>query len=151
MLARESFEAGEAAFGAVIVSKEGKVLAASRNQTISEDNPILHAEIVSIRDACKSYGSKALVGSTIYCSCEPCMMCLSAAFYSQIEKVVFAATLDDAIKDGSGDPPLRAYWLNETGNLGLELIQGIYRDDALKVFRDYIKKYGRLDENPSLK
>jgi len=142
-LSREALDTGDGAFGAVI-AKDGKVLAAERNRTCVEGNPILHAEIVAIREACRVHGARALVGSTIYCSCEPCLMCLLAITYSEIAKVVYAATLEDAIKYGSGDPPIWPKRIIEQGRLPVILIAGGHRDETLKVFEEYVAKHGSL-------
>ncbi len=142
-LSREALNTRDGAFGAVIV-KDGKVLAAERNRTYVESNPTLHAEMVAIREACRKHGPDALVGSTIYCSCEPCLMCLLGIAYSEIKQIVYAATLEDAIKYGSGDPPIYARDIVEQGKLPVVLVPGGHREEAVAVFEEYVKKYGSL-------
>lgn len=145
--AKEAMNNGEAPFGAVIV-KGDKVLAVGSNKTLSEGNPTMHAELVAIREASKTYGSDELVGTTLYCSCEPCMMCISAAFYSKVSRVVFAAKIEDAIKFGSGDPILKVSWLNRKGKLGLEIIEGGKREEVVQLFSEYVKMCGSLEGAP---
>ena len=142
-LSREALDTGDGPFGAVIV-KDGKILAAERNRTKVEDNPTLHAEMVAIREACREHGANALVGSTIYCSCEPCLMCLLAITYSEITQIVYAATIEDAIKYGSGDPLIHARDIVEQGKLRVLLVAGGHRDEAVSVFKEYAQKYGSL-------
>ena len=142
-LSRDALNTGDVPFGTVIV-KDGKILAAERNRTKVEGNPTLHAEMVAIREACRVHGANALVGSTIYCSCEPCLMCLLAITYSEIAQIVYAATLEDAIKYGSGDPPVYPRKIIDEGKLPIQLIAGGHRDEAALVFEEYAKKYGSL-------
>ena len=142
-LAKDALNDGDGPFGAII-AKGPEILATARNRTVAEGNPTMHAEMVAIREACKEHGSETLKTSTIYCSCEPCLMCLSAIYYSQIPRLVFAASLEDAIHFGSGDPLVRSEWLNKAGNLNIEIIQGEGRESVISLFDQYVKKFGKL-------
>ncbi len=141
-LAQTAVKVGDAPFGAVIYSD--RILAATHNLTVAEGDPTLHAEMVAIREACRKHGVKSLVGSTIYSSCEPCLMCLYAIYYAQISKVVFAATLEDAINYGSGDPFITTAQINKQGNLNLQLIVGPGREEVISIFEQRIKNAGHL-------
>ena len=66
-------------FAAVIV-KNGVVVARGTNLVTSTNDPTAHAEIVAIREACRTLGSFQLDGCDIYTSCEPCPMCLGAMY-----------------------------------------------------------------------
>lgn len=145
-IAAAALERGVSPFSSVLV-KDQKILVEATNQTTAEDNPTSHAEMVAIREACRTHGSRSLAGGTIYCSCEPCPMCLSAMFYTGITRVVFAATLEDAIDFGSGDPCLSARWLNEHGRMHIELLQlggKTTREDMVALFKKCVAKYGHL-------
>jgi len=89
-------------FGAVIV-KDGKVIGAGHNQVTNNCDPSAHAEIMAIRDACKNINDYQLSGCTIYSSCEPCPMCMSAIYWARIPKLVYAATAADAARAGFDD------------------------------------------------
>ena len=82
-------------FGAVIV-KDGEIIGRGKNEVTSSKDPTAHAEIVAIREACKNINSFQLDGCDIYCSCEPCPMCLGALYWARPEKIYFANTKDDA-------------------------------------------------------
>ena len=84
---RKAGEAGNKAVGAVIV-KEGAIVGRGHNTVDSEADPTNHAEIVAIRDACRSLGTAALSGSTLYSAMEPCPMCLWALHMAGIERLV---------------------------------------------------------------
>lgn len=82
-------------FGAVIV-KDGKIIATGANEVTSSNDPTAHAEVVAIRNACKSLGSFQLEDCEIYCSCEPCPMCLGAIYWARPAKIYYANTKKDA-------------------------------------------------------
>jgi guanine deaminase len=89
-LALENVQNGGGPFGAVIV-KEGRVIASGVNQVTPTLDPTAHAEIVAIRRACHALQHFELTGCEIYCSCEPCPMCLGAIYWARPERVYFAA------------------------------------------------------------
>jgi guanine deaminase len=57
----------------------------------------------AIRAACKAEGKFHLRGCVLYTSCEPCPMCLAAAYWAHVDKIVFAATRRDAASIGFDD------------------------------------------------
>ncbi len=89
-------------FGAVIV-RDGKVLAEGWNEVTSTNDPTAHAEVVAIRRACAAVDSFSLQGATIYASCEPCPMCLSAIYWARIDRIVFGNTRQQAAEIGFDD------------------------------------------------
>lgn len=91
-------------FGAVIVL-DGRVVAEGWNQVTSTNDPTAHAEVVAIRRACAALGRFDLAGATLYSSCEPCPMCLSAALWARVDRVVYANTRDEAATIGFDDEP----------------------------------------------
>ncbi len=102
-LSRIHMEAGEGGpFGAVIV-REGRVLAEGWNRVTSTHDPTAHAEVVAIRRACAAVGDFALEGATLYASCEPCPMCLAAAYWARVARIVFANTREEAAAIGFSD------------------------------------------------
>ena len=89
-------------FGAVIV-KNDKIIAEGFNKVTSFNDPTAHAEIVAIRNACKTLGVFHHQGAEIYCNCEPCPMCLAAIYWARIEKIYYANTREDAREIGFDD------------------------------------------------
>ena len=73
--------------GAVIV-KDGKVVAKCHNSQRIDNDATAHAEINAIRAAGKKLNNKNIDACIIYCTCEPCSMCLSAIIISKISKAV---------------------------------------------------------------
>lgn len=82
-------------FGAVIV-KDGKVIGKSANIVNATNDPTAHAEVATIRLACKKIKSFDLTGAVIYTSCEPCPMCIGAIYWSKIDTIYFGNTKKDA-------------------------------------------------------
>jgi tRNA(Arg) A34 adenosine deaminase TadA len=102
-LARSHMKSGRSGpFGAVI-TKDHEVVGLGWNMVVMKGDPTAHAEMVAIRRAAKRLGTFRLNGCVLYSSCEPCPMCLSAAFWARIESVVFGATRFDAGKAGFDD------------------------------------------------
>ncbi len=105
-LAQIGSELGEGGpFGAVIVC-EGKVIAEGWNRVVASRDPTAHAEIGAIRTACAAVDSFHLPNSTLYASSEPCPMCLSAAYWARIERIVFANSRAEAAAIGFCDDEL---------------------------------------------
>ena len=95
-LSIENIKNGNAGpFGTVIV-KNGEILASGVNKVTQSNDPTAHAEIVAIRNACEKLGSFQLDGCEIYCSCEPCPMCLGAIYWARPDRIYFANTKNDA-------------------------------------------------------
>lgn len=94
-LASDSVKSAGGPFGAVIV-QSGAILAEGQNRVTLERDPSSHAEIVAIRRACQAKGDHRLEGCVLYASAEPCPMCLSAAYWARLHRIVFAATRLDA-------------------------------------------------------
>ena len=89
-------------FGAIIV-REGRILASGANRVTATNDPTAHAEIVAIRAACAALDSFQLEGCDVYCSCEPCPMCLSALYWARPRAVYYASTHLDASAAGFDD------------------------------------------------
>ena len=92
----------EGPFGAVVV-KDGKIVGEGVNQVVPTGDPTAHAEVVAIRNACKTLGTHVLDGATIYTSCEPCPMCLGAAWWARMKEIVYANDRADAAAIGFDD------------------------------------------------
>jgi guanine deaminase len=95
-LSVENVEKGHGGpFGAVVV-KDGKIIARGANSVTATNDPTAHAEVVAIREACRTLGSFQLDDCEIYTSCEPCPMCLGAIYWARPAKLFYANTKQDA-------------------------------------------------------
>ncbi|MDR2868221.1 MAG: nucleoside deaminase [Bacteroidales bacterium] len=89
-------------FGAIVV-KDGQIIGKGGNRVSLDQDPTAHAEIVAIREACRTLASFSLEGCEVYCSCEPCPMCLGALYWARPAKIYYAATKTDASAAGFDD------------------------------------------------
>ncbi len=101
-LSAEALQNDGGPFGAV-VSKDGRIVAEGYNRVTSTNDPTAHAEVVAIRAACNALSSHRLNGCEIYCSCEPCPMCLAAIYWARLDRIYYANTRDDAARIGFDD------------------------------------------------
>ena len=137
-LSDESVDAGGGPFGAVIV-KDGKVVGAAANRVTLNNDPTAHAEVMAIREACQNLGTFDLSGCTLYASCEPCPMCLSAIYWARIDEYFYANDKNDAKSIDFDD----AFIYEEIDKKPEEryIKRGqIIRDEAIKVFEKWREK-----------
>jgi guanine deaminase len=89
-------------FAAVIV-RDGEVVSEGTNLVTSSSDPTAHAEIVAIRRASSALGQFELRDCDIYCSCEPCPMCLGAIYWARLARLFYGGTREDAASIGFDD------------------------------------------------
>ncbi|GMN10250.1 nucleoside deaminase [Croceitalea sp. MTPC9] len=89
--AETAFEQGEVPVGAVIVAKN-RIIGRAHNLTEQLHDVTAHAEMQAITSAANFLGGKYLTGCTLYVTLEPCQMCAGALYWSQISKIVYAAS-----------------------------------------------------------
>lgn len=94
-LSEENIDTGGGPFGAVIV-RNGEVISTGANRVVPNSDPTAHAEVMAIRNACTKLGTFKLDGCTVYSSCEPCPMCLSALYWAGVDRICYGNTKDDA-------------------------------------------------------
>lgn len=94
-LSIDNINNGGGPFGAVI-ERDGEIISTGVNTVTNDNDPTAHAEVNAIRAACRKLSTFQLKGCTIYSSCEPCPMCLSALYWAGIKKVYYGNTKEDA-------------------------------------------------------
>ena len=97
---RQAVEIGDQGYGAVVVL-DGIIVGQSPSHVIVHHDPTAHAEMEAIRDAAARLGSRNLDGCTLYSSSPACPMCEAAAYWGNIDRMVYG----EAISDG-GRPSL---------------------------------------------
>lgn len=122
-------------FGAVIV-REGQVLGRGWNRVLIDRDPTAHAEVIAIRNACAAVGDFHLPGAIVYASCEPCPMCLAAAYWARVERIYFGCNSADAAQIGFADDFIRQELPLPADERSIPLVP-LLRDEALQVFRDW--------------
>ena len=126
-------------FGACVV-KDGKIIGKGINKVIKNNDPTAHAEIVAIRDACRTLKSHDLSECEIYTSCYPCPMCLSAIIWANIKKVYYGNTKEDAANIGFRDDYIYEYIEKLSKNIEdneVLNLKSMNREEAIKVFERY--------------
>lgn len=129
--AQRAAEEGEVPIGAVVVH-EGRVIGRGRNARERLQDPTAHAEILAITAAAQTLGSWRLEGCTLYCTVEPCPMCMGACLNGRIERVVFGAREPKAGACGSvvdlAAPPGFNHRISVTGGVGTERAAWILKE-----------------------
>ena len=97
-------------FAAAIV-RDGKIIGDGANCVTATNDPTAHAEVTAIRVAAKALGTFTLAGCELYTSCEPCPMCLAAAYWARLDAIYFGASAADAARAGFDDAFLYAEFL----------------------------------------
>ena len=142
-LATANVAAGGGPFGAVVV-RDGVVLAEGQNRVTRDNDPTAHAEVVAIRAACASLGDFSLAGATLYTSCEPCPLCLAAALWARIDRVVYAADRDDAARGGFDDREFYELFARDRATWPVT-IEAVRPDDAASPFRAWLANEARTE------
>ena len=141
-LSINSVDKGGGPFGSVIV-KDNNIIAEGSNEVTSSKDPTAHGEIVAIRKACHNLNDFNLNGSELYTSCEPCPMCLSAIYWSHIDKIFYANTRDDAKNIDFDDSFIYSEINKKIGDRKIQMIQ-MLRDEALKAFKIWDEKVDKI-------
>ena len=119
---RDGIASGNSPFGACIV-KNGTVVVCAHNEVWNTTDPTCHAEVNAIRKAAKALNTIDLTGCTMYTTCEPCPMCLSAIHWAKIDRVVYGATIADAATAGFNELKFDAKRLAKEGGSKLVVEQ----------------------------
>ncbi len=142
-LSEQSVKTGGGPFGAVI-ARGGVIVAEASNSVTKDFDPTAHAEVNAIRIACDRLRTFDLRGCDIYCSCEPCPMCLGAIYWAHLDKIYYANNRKDAAHIGFDDEfiyqeiPLQA-------EARTKEMEELLRDEALKVFALWEQKSDKTE------
>ena len=130
-------------FGCVIV-KNNQIIAEGSNEVTKTNDPTAHAEIVTIRKACNELKNFHLKGTEMYTSCEPCPMCLSAIYWSHIDKIYFGNTRIEAAKIGFDDNFIYDELLMDLAKRKIPS-QQINQNEAIKSFQEWELKTDKIE------
>jgi guanine deaminase len=144
-LARLNVAEGGGPFGAVIVAADGTLLGEGQNRVTRDLDPTAHAEVSAIRAACQAVGDFSLAGATLYTSCEPCPLCLSAVLWSRLDRVVFAADRHDAARGGFDDSAFYDLWAQSRDDWSMPTVESHRTADAASPFDAWLAHPARTD------
>jgi tRNA(Arg) A34 adenosine deaminase TadA len=132
--ARQGVAQGQTPFGAVIV-QQGKIVARTHNQVWQRTDITAHAEILALRLANRRLKGLHLEDATLYSTCEPCPMCLSACHWARIGTVVYGASIADAARYGFNELKISNREMAGMGRLKMKFRPGVLKVECLEVFR----------------
>ncbi len=126
----------EVPVGAVLMDREGDVLAGAGNNCIAAGDPTGHAEIHVLRTAAERADNYRLPGTTMYVTLEPCAMCAAAMVHARVERIVFGAT------DPKAGGLQSMYRIGNDGRLNHNFIisGGIRAEECSLILKDFFKK-----------
>lgn len=142
-LATENVANGGGPFGAVIV-RDGELVAEGQNRVTASLDPTAHAEVSAIRSACQVIGDFSLAGMTLYTSCEPCPLCVSASLWARLDRVVFAADRHDAARGGFDDREFYELFARDRATWPM-VIDSVALPNAPQPFDAWLELEGRTD------
>lgn len=143
-LSKENIDKGIGGpFGAVIV-KDGKIIAGGSNKVTTKNDPTAHAEVETIREACKALNTFSLAGCHIYTSCEPCPMCLAAIYWARIDKIYYSNDKHNAAEIGFDDKFIYDELDLEYDKRKIPIIK-YDSEEALAVFKAWTEKTDKID------
>jgi tRNA(Arg) A34 adenosine deaminase TadA len=126
---------GEVPVGAVLVGGDGEMLAAAGNRIVERRDPSAHAEMVVIRESARSMDNERLVGTTLYVTLEPCVMCVGVISLARIARLVFAA------EDAKGGAVLHGpqFFAQPTCHHRPQVARAGDADAAAELLRDFFR------------
>ncbi len=134
--AQRARAAGEVPVGAIVVA-DGRVVGRGCNAVVARTDPAAHAEVLAMRDAASRLGNYRLVGASLYCTVEPCLMCLGTAMHARISRVVYGAP---DLKVGAIG---RLEALRASGadfNHRFEVVGGVLAEEAAELLLDFFRE-----------
>lgn len=131
-LAKEAAAHGEVPVGCVITGPDGRIIGMGRNRREETGDACAHAEVLAIREACKTLGDWRLEDCTLYVTLEPCPMCAGAVINSRIPTVVYGAK--DALT-GSCGSVLNLF--EERYGHKPAIYGGVLKDECTRVLSDF--------------
>ena len=132
----------EVPIGAVIVCR-GRIVGKGHNMTERLSDPTAHAEVSAIRAACAKLGDFKLSGCTIYSSCEPCPMCLSALYWAGVERIFYGNTKQDAKSINFDDSFIYDQIALDYSERAIPCIN-FMREEALAGFKAWVEKVDKV-------
>jgi len=132
--AKKSYQLGEVPVGAVIV-KEGQIIGRGFNQKESTNDATAHAEIIAIKEACKTLGSWRLDDCSMYVTLEPCPMCAGAILEARIKRVYIGAESDKSGAAGTVVDILNNSYLGSK----TEVYFGIMEEECKTLLKDFFE------------
>ena len=124
---------GDVPVGAVMLDKNGLIIAVGNNQRELLRDPLGHAELIAIRSAARALGRWRLDDCTLIVTLEPCAMCAGAIVQSRIPKVVFGAWDEKAGAGGSVWDLMR----DPRALSKVEVVSGVMKEECAALLSEF--------------
>jgi guanine deaminase len=133
------------AFGAVIVDKDGKVIADGMNHVVAQNDPTWHAEMQAIRVACALLKKPKLDGCILYTSSEPCPMCLATIYWAGLDGIFYGAVVAESKRYGNFDDEFIYAEFAKSAKDRVISEQELLRPEAVEVWKEYYERKDKVD------
>ena len=87
----DDLKKGHTSSSASVIVKNGKIIGKGNGPL---GDPISHAEVQAVSDAHSRLGTTSLNGCVLYSSAQPCPMCLSLLYLTNVDKIVYFMSSD---------------------------------------------------------
>jgi guanine deaminase len=143
-LATENVTSGRGGPFAALIVRDAEIVAEAANSVTATNDPTAHGEVNAIRAACNALGAFTLAGCQLYTSCEPCPMCLAAAYWARLDAIYYGCCAADAARAGFDD----AFLYEELGRKPAERkvpAQQLLSDEAWGSFAAWIAAPAKVE------
>jgi tRNA(Arg) A34 adenosine deaminase TadA len=124
--------------------RDGKIVGEGANTVTATNDPTAHGEVNAIRAAARALSTFTLAGCELYTSCEPCPMCLAAAYWARIDAVYYGASAADAARAGFDDAYLYDELRKDHGARSIPSVQ-LLSDEAWSSFKTWIESPNKIE------
>ena len=137
-------------FGAAIFERDsGRLVSIGMNSVVRFNNCTLHGEMVAFMMAQRRLGSFTLHAPNLpshelFTSCDPCAMCLGAALWSGVRRVVCGAAREDASRLNFDEGPVFPQSYRYLEDRGVAIEHNVLRDEARAVLELYRMTSGKI-------
>jgi tRNA(adenine34) deaminase len=133
---------GEVPIGAIVVLDD-LIIGRGHNRPISQNDPTAHAEMVALRDAARTLNNYRLLGTTLYVTVEPCLMCMGALLQARVRQLIFGcydpkAGAAGSLYNVSNDPRL---------NHQLEVTSEVRANESRELLQRFFRSKRREDKD----
>ena len=143
-LATQNVVTGAGGPFAALIVRDSHIIAEAVNTVTATNDPTAHGEVNAIRAAARTLGTFTLAGCELYTSCQPCPMCLAAAYWARIEAVYYGASAADAARAGFDDAFLYDEFREDQAARALPATQ-LLGDEAWASFAAWIASANKIE------
>ncbi len=118
---------GNSPFAAILIDENGNIIVKAHNTAKTQNNPVLHAEINLITQACKKLKTRDLSKYCLVSNAWSCSMCMSASIKAKIKNFVFGAPSEDDM-----NPNITIFDIKEKTKEDINIITGVLEDECKK-------------------